>query len=61
MQHEELQKFAAEIDEFRENLGAMVISLVNDGFTDAQARIIITSLFAGKITPRPTDPHPHDE
>ena len=46
MDQKELLALAEAIDSLRENLTPMVAALVNDGFTDQQARIIVTSAFA---------------
>ena len=40
----DIENLADSIDNVREALGAMVAALVADGFTDEQAREIVTSL-----------------
>lgn len=40
---------AEAIDQMRELVGALVASLVHDGFTDREARVIVAELFATRL------------
>lgn len=45
----DFSELAKAIDEMRETLRAIIAALVEDGFTDAQARELVVAMFTNRV------------